>query len=107
MPMMRRSQAGPRLASAATSSLRTSIRPNSPSSATFISRELYHEATSGLRLELERKAGDEQIDLVGDGGEALVGLAEEVTVGPPDLVVRHDAQADLVGDDEEVDRRPL
>ena len=52
----------------------------------------------GERLDLERDAGDEQVDLVGGLGQAPVGAPELVAVETGDGVLGNDPQADLVGD---------
>ena len=53
---------------------------------------------SRRRLQVERQAGGDEADPVGHGGEPLVQPAGMVDEGAAELAHRHDAQADLVGD---------
>ena len=60
-------------------------------------------AGGGQRLDVERVAGDEQVEAVRVAGEALVGPAELVAVQAGERVLGDDPEPDLVGDGDEGD----
>jgi len=59
------------------------------------------------RLQLHGDARDQQVDPLGEAGQARVGVAEQVAEQPGQAILRHDAPADLVGHDNDHTRHSL
>src|SRR3972149_6292504 len=78
------------------------IRLNAPSGSSIALALALPEAPRACCLHVEVEAGDHAVEPVGGGRQQLIRPAQGVAVEPAQLVLRDNARADLVADDDEL-----